>query len=107
MMNLVIVKILFLTTLAFVVTILWTPLLTHFLYKYRLGKKIRSNENAPIMAQMHEHKAGTPTLGGILVWVTVLFLALFFFYLAKWTDWEILDKLNFLTRSQTLLPLGA
>jgi len=103
----VIIKIFFLTTLAFAVTILFTPFLTHFLYKYKLGKKIRNGAQAPVMAKLHEHKAGTPTMGGILVWLTVLILALVFFYLAKWTDLEIFDRLNFLSRSQTLLPLGA
>lgn len=103
----VIIKIFFFITLAFIVTILWAPILTHFLYKYKLGKKIRDNGQAPIMSKMHEHKSGTPTMGGILIWVTTLVLAGFFFYLAKWTDLEIFDQLNFLTRSQTLLPLGA
>jgi phospho-N-acetylmuramoyl-pentapeptide-transferase len=103
----IIIKIFFLTALAFIVTILWTPLLTHFMYKYKWGKKIRSAENAPIMSQMHNHKAGTPTMGGLLIWVTTLVFALIFFALAKWTDWEIFDRLNFLSRSQTLLPLGA
>jgi len=103
----IIIKIFFLTALAFIVTILWTPLLTHFLYKYKLGKKIRTAETAPIMSQLHEHKAGTPTMGGLLVWVTTFILALLFYYLAKWTSWEMFEKLNFLTRSQTLLPLGA
>jgi len=104
----IIIKIFFLTTLAFVLSILWTPLLTYFLYKYKLGKKIRTAESgAPIMAQMHEHKEGTPTMGGVLVWGTVLVFALVFYGLARWTDWDILHRLNFLTRSQTLLPLGA
>ena len=103
-----VIKIFFLTTLAFMVAILWTPLLTHFMYKYRWGKNIRTAESgAPIMAQLHEHKAGTPTMGGVLIWVTVLFIALLFYGLSIWTDWEIFNKLNFLTRSQTLLPLGA
>lgn len=103
----VIIKIFFLTTLSFVVTILWTPALTHFLYKYKLGKKIRDEKDAPVMAQMHAHKSGTPTMGGILIWLTTLVLAIVLFYLAAWTDFEIFDRLNFLTRSQTLLPLGA
>jgi phospho-N-acetylmuramoyl-pentapeptide-transferase len=46
-------------------------------------------------------------MGGILIWVTVLFLALLFFYLGQWTGWGIFKNLDFLTRSQTLLPLGA
>lgn len=103
----IIIKIFFLAALAFIVTILWTPLLTHFMYKYGWGKKIRSADNAPIMAQLHNHKEGTPTMGGLLVWVTTLVLALIFYFLAQWTGWELFNKLNFLTRSQTLLPLGA
>jgi len=103
----IIIKIFFLAALAFIVTILWTPLLTHFMYKYNWGKKIRTAENAPIMSQLHNHKAGTPTMGGLLVWVTTLVLAILFYFLAQWTGWELFNKLNFLTRSQTLLPLGA
>jgi phospho-N-acetylmuramoyl-pentapeptide-transferase len=103
----VIVKIFVLTSAAFVLTIVWTPLLTHFLYKYKMGKKIRAAEGAPIMAGLHAHKAGTPTMGGLLIWVTTLVIALVLFYLARFTDVALFDGLNFLTRSQTLLPLGA
>lgn len=102
------VKIFFLTVLSFMVALLSTPLLTHFMYKYKWGKNIRTAEGgAPIMSQMHAHKAGTPTMGGILIWITTLALAMFFYALAIWTNWEIFDKLNFLTRSETYLPLGA
>lgn len=105
--TLVIIKIFFFAALAFILAILWTPGLTYFLYKYKLGKNIRDGESAPIMSNMHAHKAGTPTMGGVLVWVTVLALALAMYYLARFTDIVILEKFNFLTRSQTLLPLGA
>lgn len=105
--NFNIIKIFFLTTVAFLVTIAWTPLLTHFLYKYKLGKKIRVDEKTPIYSKLHEQKSGTPTMGGILIWVTTLFLALLFFVLANIIDIDIVKKLNFLTRPQTLLPLGA
>ncbi|MCX6743165.1 MAG: phospho-N-acetylmuramoyl-pentapeptide-transferase [Candidatus Parcubacteria bacterium] len=103
----IIIKIFFLTALAFIITILWTPALTYFLYKFKLGKKIRTAENAPIMSQLHAHKAGTPTMGGVLIWVTTLALALLFYFLAQWSGWDIFNRLNFLTRSQTFLPLGA
>ncbi len=46
-------------------------------------------------------------MGGVLVWGTTLILALLFFYLGKLFDLEILRDFNFLTRSETLLPLGA
>ncbi len=106
MINFYLAKILLLSTLAFVFTIAWTPLLTHFLYKYKMGKKIRSNGATPIFTKLHNKKNGTPTMGGMLVWVTVLVFAVLFFYLSK-LPVDLFQNLNFLTRSQTLLPLGA
>jgi len=106
MQNFYIIKILLLTTLAFVFAIAWTPLLTHFLYKYKLGKQIRDDGSTPIFSQLHASKSGTPIMGGLLIWVTTLILSIVFFYLAKILPWEIFKNLNFLTRSQTLLPLG-
>jgi len=103
----VIIKIFLLTIIAFWGTIIWTPLLTHFLYKYRLGKKIREEKSAPIMAQMHAHKAGTPTMGGILIWGTTLVLALGIAFFDRIAGWEFFNHLNFLSRGQTWLPLGA
>jgi phospho-N-acetylmuramoyl-pentapeptide-transferase len=105
--NFSVLKIFILTTLSFLAAMSWTPLLTHFLYKYKIKKQIRDERSAPVMSSFHKIKSGTPTMGGILVWVTVLFLALLFLILAEITQWEIFTKLNFLTRSQTLLPLGA
>lgn len=100
------IKILLLTTLSFLVAMAVTPALTHFLYRYKIGKRIRGAGAAPIFAKLHGHKAGTPTMGGVLIWFTTLFLAVFFFYLGGIFDGFWLD-LNFLTRPQTLLPLGA
>lgn len=99
-------KILLLSTLAFVVAIAWTPALTHFLYKYRLGKSIRSAVKAPLFAELHKKKAGVPTMGGVLMWGTALVIALFFAAIAALLPSSGLASLNFLTRSQTWLPLA-
>ena len=107
MFDFYIIKILLLTASAFIFAILWTPLLTHYLYKYKMGKQIRNNGKTPIYSKLHAHKSGTPTMGGILVWLTVLILALVLYYLGSVLPWEIFKQLNFLSRSQTLLPLGA
>lgn len=104
--DILVVKIFFLAFLSFVVAIAWTPLLTHFLYKYKLGKQIRSSASAPIFALLHSKKSGTPVMGGMLIWVTTLVLALVFYGLGRWLGGTF-ATLNFLTRSQTLLPLGA
>ncbi|HAH04527.1 MAG: Phospho-N-acetylmuramoyl-pentapeptide-transferase [Parcubacteria group bacterium GW2011_GWA2_43_17] len=105
--NFAIIKIFLLTTAAFVLAIALTPWLTHYLYKYKAGKQIRSSEMAPIYFQLHQKKAGTPTMGGIIIWLTVLLIAVILFYLDQLTSLTIFHNLNFLTRSQTLLPLGA
>lgn len=97
------IKVFFLTALAFVFAISWTPVLTHFLFKWKMGKQIRDDGNTPLFTKMHAHKAGTPTMGGVLIWLTVLILSIIFYYLSKI---EVFEGLNFLTRSQTLLPLG-
>lgn len=95
---LAIIKILVLTTLSFLVAMAWTPAFAHVVYRLKLGKQIRDAASAPIMAKLHAKKAGTPTMGGVIVWGTVLMLAvLFSFY----------KPLDFITRSETLLPLGA
>ena len=68
-------KTFWLATLSFLVAILWTPLFTDFLYKNRLGKKIRQTgfdeKSAPIFYSLHKHKENTPTMGGLLIWITV------------------------------------
>ncbi|MDD2753643.1 MAG: phospho-N-acetylmuramoyl-pentapeptide-transferase [Candidatus Portnoybacteria bacterium] len=99
-------RILGLAALSFVVAFALTPLWVHFLTKWRLGKQIRA-EGAPVFNKFHQKKEGTPTMGGLLIWVTVLFLALLFWALTKIGVDGIIGKLNFLNRSQTLLPLGA
>ncbi|MFH1098963.1 MAG: phospho-N-acetylmuramoyl-pentapeptide-transferase [Candidatus Uhrbacteria bacterium] len=101
-----IVKILFLAALSFVFTMAWTPAFTRFLFKYKFGKNIRLASDAPVYARLHAHKAGTPTMGGILIWGTVLAFAVAFGAAdALGVPW--IGRLDFLSRSQTLLPIGA
>lgn len=101
-------KILLLSSASFVFAMFVTPILTHFLYKYNVGKNVRDDtEKTPIVAQLHQHKGGVPTMGGILVWGTTLLFALFFLYVPMLLPDVFPETLNFLTRSETLLPLGA
>lgn len=99
--------------IAFVVAFLLAPLMTHFLYKYKIGIKIKENsvngEKLTFVNQLHKGKSGTPTMGGILIWVVVLiliFLSHYFFpIIARWTGINFIARLDFLSRSQTWLPL--
>jgi len=112
MFSLDIIKILFLFAFSSFLAILWTPILTHFLYKYKLWKKEArkksiDGKSASVFYSLHKEKeVGTPRLGGLLIWITAIFVILFFALLSKITNNEWLEKLNFLSRSQTYLPLG-
>src|SRR3970282_1491132 len=101
-----IIKILILSTTSFVLAMAWTPLLTNFLYKYKLGKSIRDEGSAPIFFSLHAKKSGAPTMGGVLIWGTTLFLAIIFAWVYAMFPESIAGRLNFLNRGQTLLPLG-
>lgn len=100
-------KISILSIISFLVAFLWVPTLLKFLKKLKFGKQIRDAKDAPIFAKMHKEKAGTPTMGGVLIWLTVFFIILIFYILSLILPQEIWQKLNFLTRAETLLPLGA
>jgi phospho-N-acetylmuramoyl-pentapeptide-transferase len=95
------------TTITFILAFALTPLLTHFLYKYKFGKNIRDEGNTPIYSKLHRKKAGTPVGGGIIVWGSVFLIIMLFWALSVLFPFRFTEHLNFLTRSQTLLPLGA
>src|SRR3989344_8907276 len=98
------IKILTLTAISFLVAIMWMPILLRLLLKYKMGKTIRDDGTTPIFSKLHSGKSGTPTMGGILVWGTTAFLAAVFYYLPLFIS--AVAPWNFMTRSQTFLPLG-
>lgn len=100
-------KVILLTTTSFVIAMFWTPALTHLLYKHKLGKSIRNEGKTPIFSKLHAKKAGTPTMGGVLVWGTVLFLALVVTVANVLAPDSRVAWFHFISRSETLLPLGA
>lgn len=100
------IKIFSLATIAFAVAISLTPFFTDFMYKHKFGKKIRADGDTPNFTKLHAKKEGTPTMGGILIWFTVILLAVVFWFLDRVLNLEVFHSLNFLTRQQTLLPLG-
>jgi len=104
-------KVLGLASLSFFLALALTPILTHYLYKYRLWKKVAGKQalaggEATVFNQLHkDRETGTPRMGGILIWGTTLLVALIFLFLASYPDGATLKKLNFFSRSQTWIPL--
>lgn len=99
------------STVAFIIGIAITPILTHYLYKYRMWKKKARTEGlggggTPIFNKMHKEKeTGTPRMGGIIIWASALITILLGVAISKVWSGESADKLNFLSRNQTWLPL--
>ena len=108
-------KLAVLSVLSFALAMILTPLMTHFLYKYKIGIRIKENDvdggKLSYVSKMHAYKRGTPTMGGILVWGTVLLLIFIMHYLAPFLSETMknvwVSRLDFLSRSQTYLPLFA
>jgi len=101
-----IVNILLVGSVCFVLALVMTPPLIRWLRAHHMGKTIRDKADAPIMATLHASKAGTPTMGGLVIWITVGFVTLFFAGVCSLGS-ATACKMDFLSRSQTLLPLGA
>lgn len=102
-----VIRVLGIAMLAFLTAFGLTPVLTHFLFKYKFGKNIRNTGATPIYSKLHAAKAGTPVGGGIIVWGTVLLLILLFAIVDLIFGSTLTGWFNFLSRPQTLLPLGA
>jgi len=100
------VRIILLGVFTSFLTFILTPLWTNILYKYRLGKHIREDKNAPIFMSLHQKKEGTPTMGGVLIWGGVLIVTYLFFFLNKFLD-GFWGQINFVNRAQTWLVLAS
>lgn len=66
---------------AFILALILAPAFIRFLHHHKLGKQLRINatsgEKATVFNELHAKKAGTPTMGGILIWGTILITLLF------------------------------
>ncbi len=110
-----VVKVLVTGLLSFLVAFAFTPLWTNLLYKHKIGIKIKKSsvdgDKLKYYTHFHADKSGTPTMGGVIVWVSVLVLIFgsqFIFPLFAFLfDSAFIQRLDFLSRSQTWLPLFA
>src|SRR3989344_5434992 len=94
------VRVITVAILAFVIALMITPLILNLLKRFQVMKQIRTSDSAPIFSKIHKVKEGTPTMGGIIIWGTVLVLALFFWVLNLLFD-GFFSYLNFVDRGET------
>ena len=108
-MYLDLVKIFLPTAFAFFLGLFLTPIATHFFYKYKMWKKYSRKGNISVEdfhKNHNEHEElNTPRVGGIIIWVSASLTILLFYFASIFFPSTYTEKMNFLSRNQTLIPL--
>ena len=108
-----VIKILFFAGLCSTFSLILAPFLIGFLKKIKFWKKTaRENaitgEKAEVFYSLHKEREVTvPRAGGVLIWFSVFFIILVTFFWGNLTGVWWIEKLNFLSRKETWLPLFA
>jgi len=91
--------------LPFAISLILTPPFIKILHKYKIGKQLRdkasTGEEAIIFKELHAKKAGTPTMGGVIIWGTILIVIILS---SLSTQFHLTDNSLF-SREETLLPI--
>jgi len=105
-----IVKVIIPAALAFIIGIGITPILTHYLYKYRAwkkapGKTALNGDEAIEFNKLHKDNEGkTPRMGGVIIWGSVFLTTAGIWLISLVFPNETTIKLDFLSRNQTWIP---
>ncbi|MCF7898424.1 MAG: hypothetical protein K9L31_00540, partial [Candidatus Pacebacteria bacterium] len=106
-------KVLLPAVVSFIVGIIIAPIIGRFLIRNKLWKKKNvtktiDGKEATITASLHnDEKLPVPRLGGSVVWISVFVTALLFWFISKVFPMPFTEKLVFISRNQTWLPLMA
>ena len=108
-----IVRVLVPATASFIIGMAITPILTHYLYKYKAwkkspGKTALDGSQAQEFNRLHEeNEKRAPRMGGIVVWLSVVITIVGIAIVARFVPSAEILKLGFLSRGQTWIPLAA
>ncbi len=106
-----VIRLLLISTLAAGIALILGWFLIKFLVRIKFWKKTArtktiTGESAEVFYSLHKEKEITvPRAGGILIWLSVLLVIALFFILSYFQNPWWLEKFNFLSRSETWLPL--
>lgn len=94
-----------LTIGGFLIVSLVTPAYHRFLLKHGIKKQLRDEaadgKLATIFRKLHKDKAGTPTMGGVLIWVTVAMVV----FLSPIAQLLGITRFSLFNRNETYLPV--
>lgn len=97
---------------AFTAGILITPVLTNYLYSHKMwkkkaGKTALDGKEATVFNELHKEKeVNTPRMGGIVIWLSSAIVIIGIWLVSKIFPGDTTLKLDFLSRSQTWVPLA-
>ena len=106
-------KVLLPAIVSFIIGIIIAKPIIYFLIKNKLWKKKSVNKTidgkeATITATLHnDDKKSLPRLGGIVMWLSVFITSILFWLLSYVFQTDITQKIDFISRNQTWLPLMA
>ena len=116
-MDLSLIKLFLPVVLTFSIGILITPFFTDIFYKHKMWKKVarkvdggdaKDEMSAEFKRINNEHaELNTPRVGGMIIWVSICLSALLLFLIPTFFPSDVSQKLNFVSKEQTLLPFLA
>ncbi|MBA7498404.1 Phospho-N-acetylmuramoyl-pentapeptide-transferase [subsurface metagenome] len=75
---------------SFIISVIALPLFIKYLKKHNVGQKIR--QEGP---DLHQHKMGTPTMGGVIIILTLIIVVLLFVPYNKYVLWSLVATVGF------------
>ncbi len=108
-----VIKILIPAILAFCIGIIITPIVTRYLYKYKVWKKQGGKValNGTVATEFNrlkgEDELHTPRMGGVVIWGSVIITMWLLYFIQVLMPETVVGNVYFLSRSQTWLPFSA
>jgi phospho-N-acetylmuramoyl-pentapeptide-transferase len=75
---------------SFAIPVIALPFFINYLKKHNVGQKIR--QEGP---NLHQHKAGTPTMGGVIIIITLIIIIIFLVPYDKYVLWSLIATVGF------------
>ncbi len=107
-----VLKVVLPSVMTFFLGILITPFFTDLFYKHKMWKKSARTDAGDIttdeFAKIHNTKdeLSTPRIGGVIIWVSVSLTVFIIYLFSVVLETDLAEKMNFFSRSQTLIPLA-
>lgn len=76
--------------ISFLIPVITLPYFINYLRKHNMGQRIR--QEGP---DLHQHKMGTPTMGGVIIILTLIIVVLFLVPYDKYVLWSLIITVGF------------